>query len=195
MKSVVLIGMPGAGKSTIGVLLAKRLAMGFIDTDIYLQEVEGLTLQAIVDGQGYGELRRIEERVLCSLEPEHAVIATGGSAVYSKKAMAHLKQLGRVVYLQVSLEEILTRVVDIATRGLARQPGQTLEDLFHERESLYEQFADVRLACDGLAPEATVDLLCDTLGFSAIEQDQVPQQSEARTRDRRPGPDKPFQPG
>jgi shikimate kinase len=163
MKSIVLIGMPGAGKSTIGVLLARRLAMGFIDTDIHLQEAEGRTLQSIVDGQGYAELRRIEERVLCNLHSEHAVIATGGSAVYSEKAMAHLKQLGTVVYLRVSLEEILARVENTATRGLARRPGQTLEDLFHERALLYLRYADIQVDCDSLSPESAVESLCDAL--------------------------------
>lgn len=161
--SVVLIGMPGAGKSTVGVLLAKRLAMGFADTDILLQGSEGRSLQAIVDSQGYAELRRIEEQVLCGLQLRNCVIATGGSAVYSERAMTHLKTLGRVVYLRVSLAEILDRVTNIATRGLARRPGQSLEDLFHERALLYQRHADIQLDCDGLSPDATVESLCDAL--------------------------------
>lgn len=160
---IVLIGMPGAGKSTVGVLLAKRLAMGFIDTDVHLQEEQGRTLQAIVDTQGYAELRRIEERILCGLQVQHCVIATGGSAVYSEKAMAHLHRLGTVVYLRVSLAEILARVSNAATRGLARRPDQSLEDLFHERAVLYERFADVQISCDGLSPEETVDTIADAL--------------------------------
>lgn len=166
MTSIILIGMPGAGKSTVGVLLAKRLALGFVDTDVRLQEIEGKTLQAIVDAEGYEVLRQVEERVLCGLEVCGSVIATGGSAVYSDQAMAHLKRLGRVVYLQVSLPGILARVTNLATRGLARRPGQTLEDLFHERAALYRHYADIELACDGLTAEETVDAISAALGRS-----------------------------
>lgn len=163
--AIVLIGMPGAGKSTVGVLLAKRLAMGFIDTDLLIQEIEGKTLQAIVDGQGCGALRAVEERVLCGLEARHAVIATGGSAVYSDKAMEHLRTLGVVVYLQLPLAGILARVKNLSTRGLARRPGQSLEDLFHERALLYERHAQLRLECDGLTAEETVDAVCAALNL------------------------------
>lgn len=161
--SIALIGMPGAGKSTVGVLLAKRLAMGFVDTDILLQNREGRSLQSIVDAQGPVELRRIEEQVLCDLQLRNSVIATGGSAVYSAKAMAHLQRLGRLVYLRVSLAEIQARVTDSATRGLARRSGQSLEDLFHERALLYQRYADIQINSDGLTPEATVEALCDIL--------------------------------
>lgn len=163
MTSIILIGMPGAGKSTVGVLLAKRLAMGFIDTDVLLQETEGKTLQAIVDQLGYGALRRVEEEVLCSLQANHSVIATGGSAVYSEKAMAHLSSLGRIVYLRVGLQGILARVQNLATRGLARRPGQTLEDLFHERALLYKRHSNIQLQCDGLSPDETVEAVCKAL--------------------------------
>lgn len=163
MRSIVLIGMPGAGKSTVGVLLAKRLALGFIDTDLLIQEIEGKTLQDIVDGEGYEVLRDVEEKVLCALEARHAVIATGGSAVYSERAMAHLRQLGDLVYLQLPLAGILARVRNLETRGLARRPGQTLEDLFHERALLYERHAQVSLNCEGLSAEETVDAICDAL--------------------------------
>lgn len=163
MRSIVLIGMPGAGKSTVGVLLAKRLALGFIDTDLLIQEIEGKALQDIVDGEGYEVLRDVEEKVLCALEARHAVIATGGSAVYSERAMAHLRQLGDLVYLQLPLAGILARVRNLETRGLARRPGQTLEDLFHERALLYERHAQVSLNCEGLSAEETVDAICDAL--------------------------------
>lgn len=158
--SVVLIGMPGAGKSTAGVILAKRLALDFTDTDILIQSREGRSLQSIVDSHGYAELRRIEADVLARLQLAPSVIATGGSAVYSAAAMAHLKCMGQLVYLRISLEEILRRVTNSATRGLARRPEQTLEDLFHEREVLYERYADIGIDCDGLTPEETVQATC-----------------------------------
>lgn len=151
--NLILIGMPGAGKSTIGVLLAKQLAMGFVDTDLLIQRAEGRSLQAIVDGDGYLALRRIEEEVLLGLRVQHAIIATGGSAVYSERAMTHLKQTGRVIFLDVELAELEARVHDFCTRGLAKRPDQGLDDLFRERFLLYSQYADITITCAGLNQE------------------------------------------
>jgi len=163
--SLILIGMPGAGKSTVGVLLAKRLAMAFVDTDLLIQTRAGLTLQQIVDREGHLGLRRLEEQVLCELPEDGArVIATGGSAVYSEPAMARLKSLGRCVYLACPLEVIEQRVTDEDSRGLARHPGQGLQALYDEREPLYRRYADLIVDCGCLTPEQVVAGICDRLG-------------------------------
>jgi|SRR5690554_162618 len=141
--NVVLIGMPGSGKSTLGVLLAKAAALAFIDTDLLIQSHSGQTLQSIVDGEGYEALRRIEEQVLCDLDVTGHVIATGGSAVYSDRAMRHLKQNSIIVFLDISLTTVRQRIGDFSLRGISKRPEQTLEDLFTERHGLYTRYADV----------------------------------------------------
>ncbi|MGE5807798.1 MAG: shikimate kinase, partial [Nitrospirota bacterium] len=124
--NIILIGMPGSGKSTVGVILAKLLSMGFIDTDVMIQTEKGRTLQDIVDHDGYLVLRRIEEEVLRKLDCRNHVIATGGSAVYSRKAMGHLKENGTAVFLNVDLGTLKARVHDYDTRGLAKRPDQSV---------------------------------------------------------------------
>lgn len=145
--NVVLIGMPGAGKSTVGVILAKHTSRDFVDTDVLIQVREGRTLQQIVDVEGQMELRRIEEAVLLSLNCQNHVIATGGSAVYSDVAMQHLKASGLAVFLHVEIEELRKRLSNFETRGIARRPDQTFEDLFSERLVLYRQYADLTINC------------------------------------------------
>lgn len=147
--NVVLIGMPGSGKSTVGVLLAKRLGLGFIDTDLLIQQEAGRSLQDIVDGDGYQALRKIEEQVLLRLEVRRQVISTGGSAVYSEAAMQHLKADAVVVFLDIPLEVVLERIGDYSARGISRRPDQSLEDLFTERYELYSRLADVAIDCVG----------------------------------------------
>ncbi|MCU0587924.1 MAG: shikimate kinase [Syntrophobacteraceae bacterium] len=149
--NIVLIGMPGSGKSTIGVVLAKCASMDFVDTDILIQCSEGRSLQDIVNREGHMALRAIEERVLLSLDPRHHVIATGGSAVYSQAAMEHLKSSGLTVFLDVDLETLKARIHDYETRGLAKRPDQSFEELFAERSALYSRYADVTIRCDGLS--------------------------------------------
>jgi shikimate kinase len=151
--NLILIGMPGAGKSTVGILLAKRLSMDFVDTDILIQLRENRSLQSIVDFDGYELLRRIEEEVILSFTATNHVIATGGSAVYSAEAMEHLKTGGRVIFLNVSLVTLRARVQDYETRGLAKPFDQTLEELFTERLKLYRRFADISIDCDPLTHE------------------------------------------
>jgi shikimate kinase len=143
--NIVLIGMPGSGKSTVGVLLAKRLSRGFVDTDLLIQTEQGRSLQGIVDSDGYQALRDIEETILLNLDCSNQVIATGGSAAYSQKAMTRLKQGGIVVFLHADLETLNRRVRDFSERGLAKCPGQTLSDLFIERLSLYTAYADITI--------------------------------------------------
>ncbi|MDR3084868.1 MAG: shikimate kinase [Christensenellaceae bacterium] len=155
--SISLIGMPGAGKSSIGVLLAKALGLSFVDTDLLIQESEGRLLQAIVEKEGFEGFIALEEKAILSLKQSlRAVIATGGSAVYSKAAMRHLSSFSTLVYLQLPLESLNQRLRNIATRGVLFRPGQTLEDLFRERLPLYERHAELTIPCEGLDVEATL---------------------------------------
>lgn len=147
-KNIVLIGMPGAGKSTVGVVLAKRLGRIFVDSDLMIQEKQGMLLHEIIGEKGLNGFLRIEEEVNASLEVSGAVIATGGSVIYGKKAMEHLGQIGTVVYLQLSLATIAERLGDLNERGVAVQDGQSLASLYEERTPLYEKYADIILPCE-----------------------------------------------
>ncbi|WP_404369093.1 shikimate kinase [Marinobacter sp.] len=144
--NIVLIGMPGSGKSTVGVLLAKRAAMSFVDTDLLIQAAEGRSLQSIIDTDGYEVLRQIEERVLLAIDLENHVIATGGSAVYSERAMTHLGNSGTIVFLDVSLATVEARIGDFSMRGISRRVDQSIAELFEERYQLYKRFADITIA-------------------------------------------------
>ena len=161
--NIILIGMPGSGKSTVGVILAKQLACDFVDTDVLIQTGQGRSLQAIVDSEGYLALRRIEEEVLLGLNLRHHVIATGGSAVYSHAAMNHLKADGTVVFLDVQPATLEARVHDYETRGLAKRPDQCLADLFAERFALYSRYADVTISCDRLGHEEVCARISEAL--------------------------------
>jgi shikimate kinase len=156
--------MPGAGKSTVGVVLAKHTSRDFVDTDVLIQTSERRPLQEIVDEDGHVALREIEERILLSLDLTHHVIATGGSAAYSGEAMRHLKKRGIVVFLHVPFAEILERVRDFATRGIARAPEQSFADLFEERYVLYKKYADLTIACEGLNQEQVSQTICRRMG-------------------------------
>lgn len=145
--------MPGAGKSTVGVLLAKQTSKDFVDTDVLIQVAEGRLLQDIVDSEGYLVLRAIEERVLLGLSCCNCVVATGGSAVYSDAAMQHLKTGGMTVFLDVDIATLNSRVHDYETRGLAKRPEQSFAELFEERLLLYRKYADLTVNCIGLTQE------------------------------------------
>lgn len=160
-RNIVLIGMPGAGKSTIGVILAKLASMSFMDTDVTIQTEHNRTLQDIMDAEGYLGLRQIEEDILMSLHLEDHVIATGGSAAYSEPAMLHLKQNGIVVFLDVTLALLEERIHNFATRGLAKRDDQSFEDLFEERSHLYNKFADIKIDCQDLSQEDLCDLILE----------------------------------
>lgn len=144
MKSnLTLIGMPGAGKSTVGVILAKKLGLGFIDTDVLIQVHQRKTLQQIMEEGGHLHLRAIEEREILQLTVADHVIATGGSVVYSERAMAHLLVISRVIFLDVGFEELQRRIHNFATRGIAKAPHQSFRDLFAERRHLYRKYAEI----------------------------------------------------
>ena len=161
--NLVLIGMPGSGKSTVGVLLAKMTARDFVDTDILIQSAEGRSLQEIIDAQGYLELRRIEERILLELNRENHVIATGGSAVYSHDAVEHLRTNGLIIYLKVELAVLEARDLGLATRGIAKRPDQSFANLYRERCALYERYADIVIDGSRHAHEAVCRSIRDAL--------------------------------
>lgn len=147
MKSnIILIGMPGSGKSTVGVVLAKNLGYHFIDSDLLIQEREHRLLSEIIEQDGLDRFNEIEEEVNASIEADRCVIATGGSAVYGKRAMEHLRSIGTVVYLEVSFKETADRLGDLAKRGVSIRKGQTLKDLYDERVPLYEKYAHITVS-------------------------------------------------
>ena len=143
MNNVILIGMPGCGKSTVGVLLAKNLGYSFIDSDLLIQQKEGRKLQDILNTDGIEYFGRLENEVNGSLDLIQTVVATGGSAVYWPESMAHLKSLGTVVYLKVPFEEIEKRIQNFESRGIVVPEGKTFYDVFLERSALYEKYADI----------------------------------------------------
>ena len=156
MSNLILIGMPASGKSTAGVVLAKLLGYRFLDTDLLIQNREGSRLPEILADRGVDGFLAAEEAACLSIQAEHCVIATGGSVVYSEAAMAHLKSLGCVVYLEVELETLTGRLRDIQSRGVVLRPGQTLAELYRERVILYEKYADLVVPEAGGTLEDTV---------------------------------------
>lgn len=163
--NVALIGMPGAGKSTVGVILAKYATMDFVDTDLLIQVDEGRTLQQILEEDGYLQLRQIEEQVVLSLDCEQHVIATGGSVVYSPTAMQHLRANSICVFLDAPYKTLRLRVTDLDTRGIASAPGQNFHDVYVERIELYRQYADVTVDCSRLQIEEVADAVCRKLAL------------------------------
>jgi shikimate kinase len=162
-KNIVLIGMPAVGKSTIGVLLAKRLGRYFLDTDVFIQAVSGRGLQQIIDSDGLEKFCRLEaEHILC-IDKTDCVIATGGSVVYSDAAMNHLKANGIVIYLSLRLEVIKKRLTDLNIRGVVMGKGQSLDDLYKKRTPLYEKWADVIIDCQKLTHEQTVEKIIEKI--------------------------------
>ncbi len=155
-QNLIMIGMPGAGKSTIGVLLAKHLGLDFIDTDLLLQRQEGLRLQQLITLKGLDSFRKAEEQTLLSLNCENTVIATGGSVVYSPTGMSHLKGLGRLIYLHISLPHLTQRIADMGERGILIAAGQSFAELYEERTPLYSRYADLDIEIDDLGVEAVL---------------------------------------
>ena len=157
MGNIILIGMPASGKSTIGVVVAKRLGYDFIDTDLLIQKREKKKLKDIIAGKGIEEFLKIEEQVNLSVSPEGAVIAPGGSVIYSEKAMQHFKEIGTVVYLKVPYRTIRRRIRDPKKRGVVLKEGQTLRNLYDERVPLFEKYADITICESGLTLGETTD--------------------------------------
>ncbi len=147
VKNVTLIGMPGSGKSTVGVLLAKFLGFRFLDVDLVIQHQEGALLQEILDQRGVEAFLDAEEKAVCALQCRSHVIAPGGSAVCRERAALHLKSLGPVVYLKVPLDELTGRIQNLSTRGIAMEPGQTLAQVMAYRAPLYDRYADLVIDC------------------------------------------------
>ena len=163
--NIVLIGMPGAGKSTLGVVLAKILGMDFVDGDILIQNQVGNTLQKIIDAQGVDGFLQVENDVLAAVDVQNTVISTGGSAIYSDEAMRHLTEIGTVVYLDVSLEELRSRLGSLHERGVVMCKGvsMSLDEISEERGPLYRKYAEVTLQTDGLTVREATRKLVDAL--------------------------------
>ena len=153
--NIILIGMPGSGKSTCGVVAAKLLLKNFFDTDLLIQNREGLRLQQIIDEKGLDYFARAQEEAILSLHIAGTVIATGGSVVYSPAAMEHLHRLGKVIYLHLEYETMCHRIQNLDSRGVVLQAGYTLQDMYNERLPLYRQYADAVIKCDNNTVEQT----------------------------------------
>lgn len=155
--------MPGAGKSTVGIILAKNLALGFIDTDILIQINQQKSLQQIMDDSSHLNLRVIEENEVLKLNIENHVIATGGSVVYSERAMDHLLRISTVIFLEVHFEKIVERIHNFETRGIAKAKGQTFKELYMERQRLYKKYAEITIDSNDLSQEALGEQIADAI--------------------------------
>lgn len=163
-KNITLIGMPGCGKSTLGVILAKAINYDFLDSDLLIQKEMGIKLQEIINQYGNDRFREIEEEVNASIDVKDTVIATGGSVVYGEKAMEHLKSISTVIYLRLSVNEILKRVDNMRTRGISMKPGETLVDLYNKRVPLYEKYADIVVDCNDMNTSQALGAILEALG-------------------------------
>ncbi len=169
--NITLIGMPGAGKSTLGVVLAKRLGYRFVDTDLLLQEGMGMLLSDLIERRGIEGFIEEENKLLAGLRCSHHVIATGGSAVYSEQGMENLKKLGRVVFIDIDMTELPKRLhTDLFTRGVVIRSGSTLQDLYDERRPLYQKYADITVNTVGLSTLEAVELLSDAIASDEQEK-------------------------
>ena len=157
--NLILIGMPGCGKSTVGVVLAKALAMDFVDSDLVIQKEMGMKLSQLIDLHGDDGFRAIENRINAELDVDNSVIATGGSVVYGEDAMRHLKEIGTVIYLKLTCDTIADRLGDLHARGVTIKPGWTLQDLYNERVPLYEKWADITVDCEQLLLREVVEYI------------------------------------
>lgn len=168
--NIVLVGMPGVGKSTLGIVLAKTLKKPFVDTDLVIQEREDRFLQEIINDDGLEAFLKIEEEAVLSLKVRNHVIATGGSVIYSPAAMAHLKKDGTIIYLKLPLSTIEKRIRNITTRGIVMGKGRSLKDLYDERAALYEAYADLVVDCSGRRDEEIIGDLVARLKDHALSK-------------------------
>ena len=164
MRNLTMIGMPSSGKSVIGVLLAKRLGMSFLDLDLLIQERSGKLLRQLIEEHGREDFLRIEEGYASALSVRNTVISPGGSIGYEREAMRHLREISTIIYLDISYPEMERRIGDITARGVAIPEGYTLLDLYRERAALYEKDADIRIDEEGLSPEETAERIIELLG-------------------------------
>jgi shikimate kinase len=162
--NIILIGMPAVGKSTVGIVVAKRLGYHFIDTDLLIQEEEGKLLRDIIEEKGTKGFLEVEDRINAGVKATHAVISPGGSVVYCENAMKHYKEIGKVVYLEASFETINKRLKNARHRGVVLRDGQSLRDLYEERVKLFEKYADITICEDGLRLEDTIEKVLTELG-------------------------------
>ncbi|MBD5099330.1 MAG: shikimate kinase [Clostridiales bacterium] len=172
MDNIILIGMPGSGKSTVGVVLAKALGLRFLDVDLLIQEREGALLQRLIDSQGVERFLDLERDAICALDCQGTVIAPGGSCVCREESIAHMRRLGTVVYLKLSLEEVAGRIHNLASRGIALSPGQTLADVYQYRAPLYERCAHIAVPCGSQSLAGTVDSVKRALAADKGQSEQ-----------------------
>ena len=165
MDNIILIGMPGSGKSTVGVLLAKIIGYRFIDTDLLIQEKEGRILFEILRDSGNDYFAAVENEVNSSVMADKTVIATGGSAIYGEEAMRHLGNIGKIVFLDVPLYELEKRINNLSTRGIMFKSGQTLNDIYNERLPLYRKWADITISCEGESLSENAMKIAEALGL------------------------------
>lgn len=161
--NVILIGMPGAGKSTVGVLLAKALGYDFIDTDLIIQGRLNNRLYKIIEEHGIDYFLQAENKIVSEVTADHTVIATGGSVVFGKEAMEHLRRMGKVVYIKLGCDEIKRRVNNITTRGIVMKKDETIEDIYSERVPLYERYADITVDVRNTTIEEAVEKILSLL--------------------------------
>ncbi|MBD5097929.1 MAG: shikimate kinase [Lachnospiraceae bacterium] len=161
--NVILIGMPGAGKSTVGVLLAKALGYDFIDTDLIIQGRLNNRLYKIIEEHGIDYFLQAENKIVSEVSADRTVIATGGSVVFGKEAMEHLRQMGKVVYIKLGCDEIKRRVKNITTRGVVMKKDETIEDIYSERAPLYERYADITVDVENTTIEEAVEKILSLL--------------------------------
>jgi len=162
--NVTLIGMPGAGKSTTGIILAKNLSLGFLDTDILIQINRAKPLQQILDERGHLYLREIEEDEVLKINIDNNVIATGGSVAYSERAMEHLRERSHIVFLEVGYDELNRRINNFESRGIAKEENQTFEELFHERQELYKKYADITICAEKNSQDEVAQIIANSVG-------------------------------
>ena len=161
--NITLIGMPGAGKSTVGIILAKNISYGFIDTDILIQINRQKSLQQILNETGYLNLRKVEEEEILKLDIDRHIISTGGSAVYSESVMKHLKNISTIFFLKVTLDEVKRRIHNFDSRGIAKAENQTFEELYDERQILYKKYSDIIIECSNIDQEITAEKIIQNL--------------------------------
>lgn len=163
MKNIILIGMPAVGKSTVGVVVAKRLGYEFVDTDLLIQKQEKKLLKDIIEAEGMDQFLQIENQVNRDLDVEYTVISPGGSVVYCEEAMKHYQEIGTIIYLHAPFEEIQKRIENARNRGVVLRDGQTLKDIYEERSELFEKYADYTVSETGIGLDETIDKVLELL--------------------------------